>query len=167
MRLIPVILSALLLVSCGEVKRLDTSKIKEQMGNYKVKQIRPDEMMSQVRALGEKSELLLNQNISCSDVDSKIDSLNKIVNGKIEIVDVSLLDLGDIQDDKEKMLYDAYLYAYEQGEKLPSNAQKLTNGTFVYSFGVNNDSLQCDTLISPNRYFWKLTWSQEALIQSF
>lgn len=167
MRLMQILMSAIILISCGEVKRLDTSKIKEQMGNYKVKQIRPDEMITQVRKLGEAGERRLGQNIHCASIESTVDSLSKVLRGSVELVDLSELSLEDSNDEKEKMLYEAYLYAFEQNEKLPSNAQKLANGTFVYSFGANSESILCDTLLSPNRYFWKMTWTQQALVQSF
>lgn len=167
MRILIVLLCSMLFSSCGEVKRLDTSKIKDQMDSYKVKQIRPDEMMSQVRSMGQEAEKTLNQRISCSDLNGLIDSLSKANGAMVEMIDVSTLSLIDTEDKKEKMLYDAYLYAFEQSEVLPSNAQKLTNGTFVYSFGVKSNSLLCDTLVTANRYFWKMTWSQPALLKSF
>ena len=158
MRGIILLFTVTIFFSCGEVKRLDTSK---------VKQIRPDEMMTKVRSMGEATQALLQDVGPCNKSEPKIDSLSKELKATITLVNIDSIEVSRIKDAKEQMLYDAYQYAAEQKEALPSNAQKLEKGDFVYTFGSMSTIDSCKAQGDSSRYFWELRWTQANLLQAF
>lgn len=160
----------ILTISCGNVDRLNTAEIKEKMGNYKIKKIAPAEIVTHLNTKGKELQKEIEGfgAISCHEAKSKIDSIAKANKINIVLVDILEIDLEKVVNKKEKLLYEAYIYDYQNKRKAANNAQKVDAENCVYTFGLKEQSplTNCEGRESNYRYFWKATWTQAELIRS-
>lgn len=170
MRAISSLFLFVFLMACGNVDRLDTAEIKSKMDNYKIKKVSPAEIMTHLNTQGLelKKQVEALSDVSCDQASKKIDSLAIVFDVALELVDINAIKLPDIDNEKEKLLYEAYLFDYKNGKKAAANSQKIDDATYIYTFGVNetNPSMKCEGMGPNFQYFWKATWTQANLIRS-
>lgn len=170
MRAISTFFLLVIMMACSNVDRLDTADIKRKMDNYKIKKVSSAQIMTQLNTRGKdlKNEIEGFGNISCAQARQKVDSLSKVYEVTLELVDISTIDVSQVKNDKEKLLYEAYTYDFRNAKKAAENGQKIDESTYVYSFGLNEQAptLKCEEMGPHFQYFWKATWTQANLIRS-
>ncbi len=123
------ILLSFALVACTQVDRVNTTAVKDQMNNYKIRKIKPSDFLAQAKIEGEKLK---------NSIDSSACNLNLIdslaQNEQIEIKIYHLNSLPPIADTKLSEIMEAYRYAAQQGQEIPDNYQALADDKYNYCF---------------------------------
>lgn len=170
MRAISTLFLLVFVSACGNVNRLDTAEIKSKMDNYKIKKVSPAQIMTHLSTQGLelKKQIESFGNISCDEASKKTDSLATAFEMDLELIDINAINLSEVKNEKEKLLYEAYLFDYKNGKKAAANSQKINDATYIYTFGLNEaaPSLKCEGMGPHFQYFWKVTWTQANLIRS-
>jgi hypothetical protein len=171
MRIISSLILLTILFSCGNVKRLDTAEIKNQMDNYKIKKVSPAQIMSQLNTLGNelRTKVVAIEANTCLEAKQKVDSLAKAYDADIQLIDIESIDIVSIANAKEKLLYEAYKYDFEKAQVAATNSQQISEETYLFTFGLaaNSPILICENMHPHYQYFWKITWSKTSLVRSF
>lgn len=134
-KIIYLIFFSVLLFSCGKVKHLDTTDIKEVMDNSKIKRITEKDFLEKVSKTGEAIEEKLNG-------DFRIECQSKITldNQAIELYNTSLLNPEQLKDGKKGELLEAYQFGIENKQAVGSNIQLLNDTLYIYSFPLKENS---------------------------
>lgn len=124
------------LISCGQVKRVDTAEVKQLMSDYKIKKVNQEEIIDVANTLGKSiSEKLNGQlNIECGD---KI----TLDGTEIELIDLSLVTAESMKNGKIGEILEAYKYSKEQKQTIGDNIQKVNDTLYLYSFPINANAL--------------------------
>lgn len=146
-KLIPFLL--ILVVGCTNVERVDTTAVKEHMGDYKIKKISPAEIMEQAEKFGSSVEpLLANQfnapasGSTCDFQNSPLaDSLNALSPGSVRLIRKD--DLKNTKNflPKEVEVLEAYGYSFEKKLKLETNIQQLNDTLYLFTYPVSPQSV--------------------------
>ncbi len=186
------LLSALLFIAtlaCGGVdggkQQIDREAIKEEMEQREIRRILPAEI---VEAAYERGAMLSEQALNLcvetyqpSEQEAQalvspealltIDSLAQLENVSIRWVDKTS-DLSQLIE-KERQLWEAYLYNVEKNLPLNDNVQKLGDEAFVYTKPLVLDSVLLqelpgnESLEEPSFLgMWSIQMSKKTLIQS-
>lgn len=121
--------------SCGKVKQIDTTDIKEVMRNSKVKRVTEKDLLSKVGEIGDSLSMKLN-----GDFRVECQSKYSIDGQKIELYNAGLLSQESLQEGVKGQLLEAYKYAIENGQHVGSNIQTLSDTLYAYSFPLNEKS---------------------------
>ncbi|HLO45284.1 MAG TPA: hypothetical protein VK175_13195 [Leadbetterella sp.] len=126
----------LVLVSCGQVKRVDTAEVKQLMSDYKIKKVNQEEIIDVANTLGKSisEKFNGNLNIECGD---KI----TLEGNTIELIDLGLLKEADLKNGKKGEILEAYKYSKEQNQVIGDNIQRIDDTLYLYSFPISKGSL--------------------------
>lgn len=145
------------LLSCGNMERLDTSQLKEEMKTHKIKKVSEAEILSTLNENGTRVAKLLNIS-DCDLQKSRLDSLVSVPNFKIEAIEPESY---RATTDLEKQLMEALQFSLEGKTKFEPTPQKLSDSEYAFYF--SNEPFNCP---ESNKPFWKITYQKDRLIQS-
>jgi hypothetical protein len=120
---------AVLLFSCGKVKQIDTTDMKETMRNSKVKRVTEKDLLRKVTEIGESLSSKLD-----GDYRVECQSTYTIEGNRVELYTVSLLRDSLFKEGVKGQLLEAYKYGIQNKQKLGANVQLLNDTTYAYSF---------------------------------
>ncbi len=123
--------SCLCLFSCGKVKQIDTSDIREVMRNSKVKRVTEKQLLEKVSEIGEGIRGLLN-----GDYRVECQRVYEMGGHRVELYRADL-DGQDPGNDVKGQLLEAYKYGLAHGQHLGANIQKLQDTLYAYSFPID------------------------------
>lgn len=123
---------ALCFISCGKVKQIDTSDIKEIMRNSKVKRVTEKQLLEKVSEIGEGMSTQLN-----GDYRVECQQVYAIDGHQVELYNASLVQPGT---DVKGQLLEAYKYGIENGQHVSANIQKFNDTLYIYSFPLRNEA---------------------------
>lgn len=129
------LIACLFFISCGKVKQIDTSDIREIMRNSKVKRVTEKQLLEKVSEIGETISDRLNGNyrVECQasyEMDGQ----------RVEVYSVALTGSGLTEGSTKDQLLEAYKYGIENGQHVGANIQKLDDTLYAYSFPLRKDS---------------------------
>lgn len=142
------LLSSLSLASCSNMERLDTSKVKGEMENFKIKRVTPVQINEQVERMGSKISEAITKDFEKEMKGAKqarIEELCQLKNIKLidsltstYKLDIRLLGQPDIGSNvslfaKEKEVLEAYAFDAQNKKPLSNNIQKIGDSLFVYT----------------------------------
>lgn len=122
------------LISCGKVKQIDTSDIREVMRNSKVKRLTEKQLLEKVSEIGEAMNAKLN-----GDYRVECQSVYEIDGHRVELYNATLTD-GEPGNDIKGQLVEAYRYGIENGQSVGANIQALNDTLYAYSFPLRKDA---------------------------
>jgi len=122
-------------LSCGKVKQIDTSDIKELMRNSKVKRVTEKQLLEKVSEIGEA----VNSRINRADYRVECQHSYEIDGYPVELYNADLAG-EDPMDDVKGQLLEAYQYGIRNGQHVGSNIQKLNDTLYAYSFPLGRES---------------------------
>jgi uncharacterized Zn finger protein len=124
------------MLSCGQVKRVDTAEVKQLMSDYKIKKVSQEEIIDAANSLGKSlsEKLNGNLNIECGD---KI----TMEGTEIELIELSLVSEESLKNGKIGEILEAYKYSKDQKQTIGDNIQKVNDTLYLYSFPINSNSL--------------------------
>jgi hypothetical protein len=124
------------LISCGQVKRVDTAEVKQLMADYKIKKVNQEEIIDKANTLGKSisEKFNGNLNIECAD---KI----TLEGTEVELIDLSLLTAEELKNGKIGEILEAYKYSKEQKQVIGDNIQKVNDTLYLYSFPIQENAL--------------------------
>jgi uncharacterized Zn finger protein len=124
------------LISCGQVKRVDTAEVKQLMSDYKIKKVNQEEIIDKANTLGKSisEKFNGNLNIECGD---KI----TLEGTEVELIDLSLVTAEALKNGKVGEILEAYKYSKEQKQIIGDNIQKVNDTLYLYSFPIQENSL--------------------------
>lgn len=127
-----VIVLSILMYSCGKIQRVDTTAVKEHMSEYKVVQIKSEDIVNKASELGKEIGQKFNGDLNIECVDKL-----KIENQEVELLDLSL----EIEKTgKVAEILEAYKYGLEHNEAIGDNIQSINDTLFLYTFLINEKS---------------------------
>ncbi|MBX2953782.1 MAG: hypothetical protein KF870_14870 [Leadbetterella sp.] len=134
MKLLPFIL-CLCLISCGKVKQIDTSEIKEVMRNSKIKRVTEKQLLEKVSEVGEAVSARLNGNyrVECQ-------ATYEIDGHRVELYSAALTGPELLDGSIKGQLLEAYKYGIENGQPVGTNIQLLNDSLYAYSFPLRKDT---------------------------
>jgi len=124
------------LISCGQVKRVDTAEVKQLMADYKIKKVNQEEIIDVANTLGKSisEKFNGNLNIECGDKIS-------LDGNEVELIDLSLATAETLKNGKIGEILEAYKYSKEQKQTIGDNIQKVNDTLYLYSFPIQVSSL--------------------------
>lgn len=124
------------LLSCGQVKRVDTAEVKQLMADYKIKKVNQEEIIDKANTLGKSisDKFNGNLNIECGD---KI----TLEGTEVELIDLSLVTPEVLKNGKIGEILEAYKFSKEQKQVIGDNIQKVNDTLYLYSFPINANAL--------------------------
>lgn len=125
----------LCLISCGKVKQIDTSDIREVMRNSKVKRVTEKQLLEKVSEIGEAMSARFN-----GDYRVECQSVYEIEGHQVEFYRAVPPDSGLADSSIKSQLLEAYRYGIENGQHVGANIQKLDDTLYAYSFPLKKDS---------------------------
>lgn len=136
MKQLSVLLITFWLISCGQVKRVDTAEVKQLMSDYKIKKVNQEEIIDAANSLGKSlsEKFNGNLNIECGD---KI----TMEGTEVELIDLSLVSEVSLKNGKIGEILEAYKYSKDQKQTISDNIQKVNDTLYLYSFPINSNSL--------------------------
>jgi hypothetical protein len=135
MKKLAVFLISTILFSCGKVKQIDTTEMKEVMRNSKVKRVTEKDLLNKVTEIGEGLSAKLN-----GDYRVECQSTYEIDGSKVELYTAGLLNQSQFKEGLKGQLLEAYKFGIENKQKLGANVQLLDDTTYAYSFAFNEKS---------------------------
>ena len=151
------IFSGALLLSCGNMERLDTSNLKKEIEARKIKKISEADIISFMNTHGQEVIAVL-KNEDCDLALIQLDSLQALVPFELTPFDVATF---ETTNEKEKQVLEALQYGIEEKAVLNPTFQKLSD--LAYAFYFNKLQNGCDSKKEAN--LWKLTFQKQELIQ--
>lgn len=121
-------------ISCGKVKQIDTSDIKEVMRNSKVKRVTEKQLLEKISEIGEEMSERLN-----GDYRVECQRVYEIEGYPIELYNADLDGEKSISDGKQQLL-EAYQYGIKNGQHIGVNIQKLNDTLYTYSFPLRKEA---------------------------
>jgi hypothetical protein len=159
-------------ISCNNIERFDTSKIKEKVEASKIKRITPTQLNMQVERWGEGMSKAFTTTLEKEAANASktrleeicqlkniklIDSLSAVYNVKIR-----LLGMPDATNPKlyakEKQVLDAYIYNAENKLPMDKNVQRIGDSLFVYTYPITSTKTLSKLCFADNTYNFAL-WS--------
>ena len=121
-------------LSCGKVKQIDTSGMKEIMRNSKVKRVTEKQLLEAVSIAGESVREKLNGNyrVECQHV-------YEMEGHRVELYATGLVS-EEAGGDVKGQLLEAYKYGIENGQHPGVNIQKLNDTLYAYSFPLEQQA---------------------------
>ncbi|MFT4734901.1 MAG: hypothetical protein ACI9DJ_000192 [Algoriphagus sp.] len=150
--------SSLGLLSCGNMERLDTSKLKAEIEAHKIKRISETDIISFMNTHGQELIHVLEKE-DCDLVLKEMDSLRNKVG--FELVDLNPKTFRTTIE-KEKQVMEALKYALAENAVLKPTFQKLSDTTYAFYFIKSHN----DCRLENESDFWKLTFRKQDLILS-
>ncbi len=121
-------------ISCGKVKQIDTSDIREVMRNSKVKRVTEKQLLEKVSETGEAMRDRLN-----GDYRVECQQVYEMEGHRIELYNAGLQG-AEPGNDVKRQLLEAYKYGIENGQHVGVNIQKLNDTLYAYSFPLGKDA---------------------------
>ncbi len=122
------------LISCGKVKQIDTSDIREVMRNNKVKRVTEKQLLAKVSEIGEAMSVRLN-----GDYRVECQRVYEIDGHRVELYNAALTDGEPVGGIKGQLL-EAYRYGIQNGQQTGANIQLLNDTLYAYSFPLRKDA---------------------------
>ena len=135
MKSLIIFFSSVFFLSCGKVKQIDTSEIKEVMRNSKVKRVTEKDLLNKVTEVGEALSSKLN-----GDYRVECQNTYKIDGSKVELYNAGLLTNAQFKDGTKGQLLEAYKFGIENNQNPGANVQLLDDTTYAYSFAFSEKS---------------------------
>ena len=128
------LLFGLLFISCGKVKQVDTSDIREMMRNSKIKRVTEKQLLAKVSEIGEQLSGRINGSFrpECQQV-------YHIDQHRVEVYNAGLVS-DTANGDVKQQLVQAYKYGIENGQPVGANIQKYNDTLFIYSFPLKQEA---------------------------
>jgi hypothetical protein len=146
------------LLSCGNMERLDTSKLKGEIEAHKIKRISETDIISFLNTRGQELIRVLGRE-DCDLVLKELDSLRTKVS--FELKDLNPKTFRTTIE-KEKQVMEALQYGLEENAVLRPTFQKLSDTIYAFYFIKTQNGCRPENDLD----FWKLTFRKEDLIQS-
>lgn len=126
------LIACLFFISCGKVKQIDTSDIREVMRNSKVKRVTEKQLLEKVSEIGETISGRLNGNyrVECQ-------SVYEIEGQRVELYKTALMNNPLKESSPKDQLLEAYKYGIENAQHVGVNIQKLSDTLYAYSFPLS------------------------------
>jgi hypothetical protein len=169
-------------LSCNNIERLDTSKIKAKVEASKIKRITPAQLNMQVERWGGGMSKALTEVIekeAKTASKSRLEELCQLKN--IKLIDslseaykvrIRLLGMPDANNKtlfaKEKEVLEAYMYNAENKLPMESNTQRIGDSLFVYTYPITNSkviSKLCFTDETYNFALWSIVFRKADIIR--
>ena len=144
MKKVLIVFLGLLLFGCGNIQKVDTTAMREQMNNNKIVRISNADIISQADIIGKFCITKINQTTNC-DL-KKYSSLEKM-----SLVSIEELKGMTFDNNKEKEISEAYIYGFEKNEIMGGNIQILNDSIYLYSCPISKNShasLECGKSIA-------------------
>lgn len=148
------------MISCNNIERLDTSKVKKQIDAYKIKKVTESEVLVVLNDKGKVLEDLLLK-LDCTERNQKLDSLGNSDELRLEKV---FPETYKALNDKEKEVIEALAYSLKQKQVFNSTPQKLSETEYAYYFSGN--SALCKDSIAEGEFFWRALFQKAILVNS-
>lgn len=126
---------AVFVFSCGKVKQIDTTEIKEVMRNSKVKRVTEQDLLNKVTEIGESLSSKLN-----GDYRVECQSTYDIDGSRVELYNAGLLTSDQFKNGTKGQLLEAYKFGIENNQNPGANVQLLDDTTYAYSFAFKNSA---------------------------
>lgn len=168
---------------CSNVERLDTTEVKEEMDDHKIKRISPAQIMEQVETLGSEIAITLTNDFEKQMKDASqahteeicqlknmrvIDSVSKKYNLKVRLLGQPDIGSNNSLYSKEKEVLEAY--ADNAARKLPmsNNIQNIDDSLFVYTAPIAADKGIGKLCFSDDSGFaiWSIVLKKSEVIKS-
>ena len=147
--------------SCGNVQRVDTARVKEKMGNYKIKKVKEVDIVHQAEKEGDEiiNQLLKNKivNANCKF------EFQKPVIKKFDLLNTENIVLSDFKNNKLKDLLEAYCYGIKNKEQMSNNIQQISDSILVFTFFIDKRFL---SLANCNKNLGIVYFSKQELVKS-
>ena len=121
-------------LSCGKVKQIDTSDIREVMRNSKVKRVTEKQLLEKVSEIGEAINTKMD-----GDYRVECQAAYEIDGHRVELYNAALVK-EEPGDDVKAQLLEAYKYGIENGQQVGANIQKLNDTLYAYSFPLRKEA---------------------------
>lgn len=121
-------------LSCGKVKQIDTSDIKEVMRNSKVKRVTEKQLLEKVSETGEAMRDRLN-----GDYRVECQQVYEMDGHRVELYNAGLQG-AEPGNNVKRQLLEAYKYGIENGQHVGVNIQKLNDTLYAYSFPLKKEA---------------------------
>ncbi len=146
-------------VGCTHVEKIDTTTVKEHMGDYKIRKVSHAEIAARAEKTGsilaagfekEMNDTRITDAWNCDFRKSPLnDSLNRILPGGIRLLnDKDLRDSLAFQP-KEFEILQAYRYSAEEGIDAGHNLQQLNDTLYLYTCPVPVNSAFYKACLAP------------------
>lgn len=129
------LINILLISSCGNIKKVDTTAVKEQMNNRKIVKLSNEDIVSQADILGKNIASKLSSTVYKNCIVTIDSSM-----GEVKIFSLVELKAFKFKESKEKEMAEAFAYGLEHNEKLSGNIQKLDDSTYLYVFPIKDSA---------------------------
>ncbi|GAB3504650.1 hypothetical protein [Emticicia fontis] len=168
---------------CSNVERLDTTEVKQEMEDYKIKRVSPAQIMEQVEILGSEIAVTLTNDFEkqMKDVSQArteeicalknmrvIDSLEKKYNLKIRLLGQPDIGSNNSLYPKEKEVLEAYADNAMRKQALGNNIQEIDEAIFVYTAPIGADKGVGKLCFSDDSGFaiWSIVLNKSEVIKS-
>ncbi len=136
MKTVLLVVCCLVLLSCGNVKRVDTAEVKERMAESKIKKVNKIDILEAANNLGKLISEKINGDYNIECIDTLI-----LENQKVEILNLSLLSEKSLKNGKIGEILEAYRYSKEQNQALGENLQVVNDTLYLYTFPIKKEAL--------------------------
>ena len=129
-------LVSLLTLSCGKIKRIDTSSIDNQRRANKIKHVTEKQLLELYTQIGESAEEEYN-----SEAKMDCQPVYPLTKGRtVEVYNVAKIDSTQLRDEVKGGLLEALKFSVTSGQKLSSHLDQLNDTLFVYSFPIHENA---------------------------
>jgi hypothetical protein len=135
MKTLLLVVCCLVLISCGNVKRVDTAEVKERMAESKIKKVSKIDILEAANNLGKLISDKINSDFNLECIDTLI-----LENQKVEILNLSLLSEKSLKNGKIGEILEAYKYSKEQNQTLGENLQVVNDTLYLYTFPIRKEA---------------------------
>lgn len=126
----------LILLSCGQVKRVDTSAIDDQRRANKVKHVTESQLIEKFTEIGEYAQKEFN---SEKEIDC-IGTFNMAKGRDVEFYNSKEIDSTLLEDELRGGLLEAIQYSFENDIKIGTNLQEVNDTLYAYSFPLKEEA---------------------------
>jgi hypothetical protein len=147
-----ILASIILITQSCNMKRMDTSKMVNEMQNIELKRITPAQISSFANDWGTEIVDYLGKN---KKNEANIDSLSKLFHASITKVDVTKTAINNL-DKKEQQIIQAYQYSLQHNQPIIANLQKLSNEDIqLFTAPVSGE----------NNTIWRIEFTKKEIIR--
>lgn len=151
-------------VNCSNVRKVDTTSVKEHLGDYKIKKISQEQIVAQVEKFGGENKAGIEKQLDNEAVVKKAgcdfklfpvsDSLNALSPGIVRMIRSEDLKKAGAFQPKEKEVLEAYQYSFEKNLESGTNIQQLNDTLYLFTIPVSKKSAYSKTCVAndPHAY---------------
>jgi hypothetical protein len=123
-----------LILNACNVKKVDTTAMKEQMENHKIKKVSQSDIVNYVEEISQKALLDFKKQINDTQTCNVV--LQNQIYNKLEMIDIDD-PLKKSGQKKINEILEAYQYGIKNKQRLGTNIQNINDTLFLFTFKVD------------------------------